>query len=192
MHAAVLTDSWINERKWSLLTQQLSFVALLTDLYAVHTLFAAQFLDSGTCARTHAHAHRGRHKEAANRKAIILGLKVCDWADRASEEKNSIRLAWLAMDLTFIRTSVCVCVCVCTGRCMSKKEKNRGRVRRKKGAFVVCTFLLFHYSGCFSHQFCVCVCAERESGIHPVCNFTFPLYFFVFPLFWSKANPQRA
>ena len=42
---------------------------------STHILFAAELLDRSTHSHTHTHTHT--QKEAANRKAIILGLNVC-------------------------------------------------------------------------------------------------------------------
>lgn len=54
---------------------------------SAHTLFAAQLLDRST--RTHMHTQ----KEAANRKAIILGLNVCV-IELIKHQRNTSLLDW--------------------------------------------------------------------------------------------------
>lgn len=78
-----------------------------------------------------------------------------------------------------------------------KQTEAETKMKEGKRSVCVCAFLLFHYSTCFSHQFCMCVCVcvlvYKEVGRIPyVISRLHCLYiFFVFPLFPSKANSQR-
>ena len=152
---------------------------------STHILFAAELLDRSTHSHTHTHTER-----SGKQKGHYFGAEcLCDWADKASEEYESIRPAWLAMDLTFIHTSVCVCVGVWQRVWKTQAEAEVEWTGRK--SYV----LYIHF--CFSIIpvaflinivcVCVCVCVQRQRGTYSVCNFTFPLYF----LYFHYSGPRQ-
>ena len=70
-------------------------VSGFTDRFvcSTHILFAAELLDRSTHTYTHIHTHAHTQKEAANRKAIILGLNVCV-IELIKHQRNTSLLDW--------------------------------------------------------------------------------------------------